>query len=166
MADSDWTGYVGVVTGVVGMVTGCLAYWRSNRIKALDLRLELRKGLGDAHHALSTLRERLDFADRSRRAVLAATGLLRSGNIVVWERAVAADREQANTLGSSIRSETADFTALSTEQLESEIVAAHKIRTRLDALITKYRGEISADDESRRRIAQEAADRVNRAGGA
>ncbi|BDD94274.1 MULTISPECIES: hypothetical protein [unclassified Pandoraea] len=42
---ADWTGYVGVVTGVAGMAMGFRGYRRSNQIKALDLRLELRKGL-------------------------------------------------------------------------------------------------------------------------
>ena len=47
---NEWPPYVGVVTGIVGMITGvtgaCLGYLgyrRSGRVKALDLRLELRK---------------------------------------------------------------------------------------------------------------------------
>lgn len=160
---ADWTGYVGVVTGVAGMVMGFRGFRRSNQIKALDLRLELRKGLGDAHLALSTLRELIDYADRSRQAVLAATGMLRSGNQVVWEQAVAADRATIDTLASSLRDEAADYTELSAEQLESEIVSAHRIRTELDGLVTRYRGEVAADDRTRERLHQQAADRVNRA---
>jgi ribosomal protein L21E len=47
MTDTVWTGYVGMVTGIVGAVIGIAAYLRSNKIKKLDLRLELRKGLFD-----------------------------------------------------------------------------------------------------------------------
>lgn len=160
---ADWTGYVGVVTGVAGMVMGFRGYQRSNQIKALDLRLELRKGLGDSHLALSSLRDLIDYADRSRQAVLAATGMIRSGNQVAWEQAVAADRARIDTLASSLRSEVADYAELSAEQIESEIVSAHRIRTELDALVTRYRGEIAADDRTRERLHQQAADRVNRA---
>ncbi|RMD18436.1 hypothetical protein EA837_03210, partial [Klebsiella pneumoniae] len=64
MANPSWTDYVGVVTGLVGMMTGIsgavmgyLGYRRSNQIKALDLRLALRKDLGEARESITTLRQ-------------------------------------------------------------------------------------------------------------
>jgi hypothetical protein len=163
MTDLDWTGYVGVVTGIVGMltgisgmVTGYLGYRRSNQIKLLGLRLELRKECDDVRRALSTLRELLDYADCSRHRLLAATGYGGSGNMVKWEQAITTDRAEMNRLASSIRSETADFTALSAEQLESEIVITHKTKVDLEALITKCRDAVASDDDSRRQIAQVA----------
>lgn len=52
MADPDLLGYTGAITGVIGAISGIagsvlgyIAYRRSDQLKALDLRLELRKGL-------------------------------------------------------------------------------------------------------------------------
>ncbi|MBM5656580.1 hypothetical protein GSH05_34890, partial [Burkholderia pseudomallei] len=55
----------------------------------------------------------------------------------------------------SIVSEGTDFAALSVEQLESEILAAHKIKTNLFTLIEKYRGELAVDDDARRQIGEQ-----------
>jgi len=125
---ADLASYVGIVTGIIGAVMGVIAYVRSNQIKKLDLRLELQKGLGEAHEALATLRAVIESAANSRPAVLAMRGLGRSGNAVAWDRAVEIDRAEVEWLAASLQTEGADFTALSGEQLESEIVAAHKGR--------------------------------------
>jgi hypothetical protein len=152
---ADLASYVGMVTGTIGTVMGVIAYVRSNQIKKLDLRLELRKALGDAHEALSTLRAVIDSAANSRPRVLAMRGLGRSGNAVTWDRDVEVDHAEVERLAALLRSENAGFTALSAEQLESEIVAAHKLKASMDTLIKKYRGELSADDEARRQRHQE-----------
>lgn len=158
---ADWTGYVGVVTGVAGMVMGFLGYRRSNDIKALDLRLELRKGLADAHLTASTVSTLVDSADRSRQSVLAATGRYQSGIRVAWEASVATDRTDIERLVTSLRDQTADFTEMPAEALEAEIVAVHRIKAALDSLASKYRDELAKDDRERARLQQEAAARVN-----
>lgn len=152
---TDLASYVGMVTGIIGAVMGVIAYLRSNQIKKLDLRLELRKGLGDAHEALRILRAVIESAANSRPRVLAMRGLGRSGNAVAWDRAIEVDRAEVERLAALLRSESADFTALSGEQLESEIVAAHKLKASMYTLIEQYRGELAADDEARRQRHQE-----------
>src|SRR6266576_178116 len=64
---NEWPPYVGVVTGIVGMITGvtgaCLGYLgyrRSGRVKALDLRLELRKAETATRAALEQVRADVD----------------------------------------------------------------------------------------------------------
>lgn len=98
MADSDWARYVGMATGLFGAVMGYVGYRRSDQIKALDLRLELRKGLASAHESLVTLRDLLDSAATSRMTTLAARGLGRSGASVAWEQALTADRAEIDRL--------------------------------------------------------------------
>jgi hypothetical protein len=147
---ADLPGYIGILTGLVGTFIGIAAYVRSNQIKKLDLRLELRKGLGDAHEALSTLRAVMEAAANSRPRVLAMRGLGRSGNMAAWEQSIAADRVRLEEIAVTLRSEGGDFTSLSPEQLESEIVSAHRIKASLSTLVDKYRGELAADDEARR----------------
>ena len=162
MANPSWTDYVGAVAGIVGMVTGIsgaimgyIGYRRSNQIKALDMRLALRKDLEDARESITTLRELMASAAGSRRATLAARGLGRSGAMVVWEQQLEFNRATVEQIAASIVSEGTDFAALSVEQLESEILAAHKIKTNLFTLIEKYRGELAADDDARRQIGEQ-----------
>ena len=147
---ADLPSYIGILTGLIGTFIGIAAYVRSNQIKKLDLRLELRKGLGDAHEALSTLRAVMEAAANSRPRVLAMRGLGKSGNMVAWEQSIAADRVRMEEIAVTLRSEGGDFTTLSPEQLESEIVSSHRIKASLSTLVDKYRGELAADDEARR----------------
>jgi hypothetical protein len=83
MTGSDWTGYVGMVTGLIGATMGFIAYRRSNQIKALDLRIQLRKDLTSGHESIATLRDLTNRADRSRRHIQAARGLTGSGAAVL-----------------------------------------------------------------------------------
>ncbi|MFP6558886.1 hypothetical protein WJ542_11285 [Paraburkholderia sp. B3] len=160
MANLGWTDYVGAVAGMVGMATGIsgavmgyIGYRRSNQIKALDLRLALRKDLGEARESIGTLRQVMSQADGSRKANMAARGLGRSGAMVVWEQTLEADRAEVTKIAAAIPREGTDFSAMSEKQLESEIIAAHKIKTSLSTLVEKYRGELAADADSRRQIA-------------
>lgn len=162
MPNPSWTDYVGVMSGIVGMLTGIsgavmgyIAYRRSNQIKALDMRLALRKDLEEVREAVTTLRELMSSAEGSRRATLAARGLYKSGNMVVWERTLEADRAEVAKITAAILSEGTDFAALSEAQLETELVAVHKIKTGLSKLVEKYRGELAADDDIRRQIGQQ-----------
>lgn len=155
--------YIGTITGIIGAVTGCLAYLKTKQVKLLDLRLELRKSIASAHHELSMARSGIDLGARSRRAVLVATGHGNSGNLVAWDQDVRADAAKLDQIAATIRSETADFTALNDKQLESEIVAAHRIAAELTTIVTKYREALAADDDRRREIRQEVADRTNQA---
>ncbi|MBX3905260.1 hypothetical protein QZM25_32185 [Burkholderia contaminans] len=163
MANPSWTDYVGVVTGLVGMMTGIsgavmgyLGYRRSNQIKALDLRLALRKDLGEARESITTLRQLMADAEASRKATLAARGLGRSGAMVVWEQTLETDRAEVTKISAAILLEGTNFAAMSEKQLESEIIAAHKIKTGLSTLVEKYRGELATDADSRQQIGQQA----------
>ncbi|PLZ01972.1 hypothetical protein CY652_13155 [Burkholderia sp. WAC0059] len=149
------SGIVGMLTGISGAVMGYIAYRRSNQIKALDMRLALRKDLEEVREAVTTFRELMSSAEGSRRATLAARGLYKSGNMVVWERTLEADRAEVAKIAAAILSEGTDFAALSEAQLETELVAVHKIKTSLSKLVEKYRGELAADDDIRRQIGQQ-----------
>lgn len=161
MAALSWTDYIGATTGIVGMLTGVygavmghIGYRRSNQNKALDMRLALRKDLGEAHLLITDLRALMTSALDSRKAVLAAKGLASSGAMIAWERTVDVDRKTVEGLAAAIRGEDDHLGTLSANQLESEIVAAHKIKTSLSRLVDKYRGELALDDQTRHQIAQ------------
>ncbi|MFX1674387.1 hypothetical protein PWR63_19320 [Paraburkholderia sp. A2WS-5] len=162
MPDVDWTGYVGAATGIFGAatgifgaVTGLLGYRRANQIKSLDLRLELRKALSDAHELLSSLPTLIELADGTHKGLLALKGLGRSGNHVAWDQGVAEDRMEIDQIAPKLRSESADFSSLSAEQLEAEIIATHKIKTRLSDFVAKYSASLAADGEERKQISHQ-----------
>jgi len=115
MAEPHWTGYVGMATGIIGAIkgiagaiTGYISYRRSNRLKSLDLRLELHKRISDVHTYLNGLKELIDKANRSRQAVFSAGGMSRSGAMVKWQDEVAADKAKSGELLK--RSPKAEFT--------------------------------------------------------
>lgn len=62
MEEPQWFAYIGAATGVVGAITGIagavlgfLGYKKSNEVKVLDLRLELRRTAVDIQHGISEL---------------------------------------------------------------------------------------------------------------
>jgi hypothetical protein len=155
------TGIVGAVTGIFGAVVGYLGYRRSSQIKALDLRIKVRKQISDAHASLGTVRRLMDDATGSRRSVLSAGGRLNSGVSAAWESMIGADKVEVDNLAASIPSEDANYTSLSAEQLEAELVAAHGLNKKLGALVDKYRDKLAEDEVARRQSAQAQANRVN-----
>lgn len=78
MLNSNSFNYVGVITGVIGAITGIsgaimgfVSYRRSGHMKALDLRIELRKSISDLHDSAQSLPSLLDLAQKSRIAIAA-----------------------------------------------------------------------------------------------
>ena len=69
MADAVMLGYVGAITGVLGACTGIfgavmgvVAYRRAGALKAIDLRLDLRRLDGDLTRAVKGLSGLLTYA--------------------------------------------------------------------------------------------------------
>jgi hypothetical protein len=85
MADPHWTSYVGMVTGILGAVTGiagailgCMSYKKSNQIKALDLRIELKRALANTVYDFKKLNDQMTQGNKSRISVSSAIGAFRS----------------------------------------------------------------------------------------
>ena len=81
MTEPHWTSYVGMATGIIGAITGVsgaimgyVSYRRSNRLKSLDLRLELRKAVNELQSNFSQIEKLIEYANQSRVAVFAARG--------------------------------------------------------------------------------------------
>lgn len=91
---------------------------------------------------------------------MAARGLNGSGVQMAWTAAIAADEGEVERLTAELRSEQADFSSLSDQQLEDEIVDVHRIHHQLVAFKTKYEQAFAEDDEQRRRIAQQMERRI------
>ena len=85
MPAPDWVSYLGAVTGLAGSVMGFISLRRSTTMKALDLRLELRKAEVDLLSLFRSLQPLLERAKLSRDRVNAARGMLRSGAATAFE---------------------------------------------------------------------------------
>jgi hypothetical protein len=162
MAEPHWTGYIGMITGLIGAITGIagaimgyISYRRSNRLKALDLRLKLRKAVNDVHADLEGLNELIDDANGSRRAVFAARGMVRSGAMKIWENTVKVDKAKIGELFKSAPNVESTYESLEAKELESELVAVHKLKSEIRVLLDKYSEAIRSDDEQRKQMRED-----------
>jgi len=157
MAEPHWISYAGIVTGVIGsisgiagMVLGIVSYRRTNRIKQMDLRIELRRSVNKVTADLDTLSELLPYADKSRKAVAAATG--NSGALVVWTTAHEKDSAIIEPYRQSIKAMDTTYDNLTPEQLEAKLSEAHKLSLGIQKLMDKYRAALASDDKERDRL--------------
>jgi hypothetical protein len=146
------TGIVGAVTGIAGAVMGYVSYRRTEDLKRLDLRVEVRKLLVDTHAVVAGLPDVLHKAYRSRRAVASATGKLGSGRQKQWEESLAIDRAQVQAIHTRLPDSEKSFAATSQEDLEAELLRIHAISNEALALQAKYLEELKADDLQRDHI--------------
>ena len=162
MAEPHWSGYGGMVTGLIGAVTGIagaimgyISYRRSNRLKSLDLRLELRKSVSDVHADLNRLKKLIDNANGSRQAVLVARGMSQSGPMEKWKNEVNADKAKIGKLFEHAPKAETTYGTLEVKELESELVTVHKHSGEIRTLLDKYSEVIRSDDEQRRQIRED-----------
>lgn len=159
MSDPHWTSYVGMATGIVGAITGIsgavmgyVSYRKSNEIKALDLRLELRKSINDLNSILAQAEELLPYANQSRERVAAATRNLHSGAVVAWNEQYERDQSALRELSDEVQSLDKEYDALSPNELEAELVTVHKLQNQLNDMKEKYNEAVRSDDRERERI--------------
>ena len=159
MPEPSWLTYVGVVTGIVGTITaiagavmGYVSYRRISRLKALDLRLELRTREADIREALGGLPQLLNKANDSRFAVAAAIGTLRTGAMEVWKEQVKADLTAVRELENGLHRSNDNYARLTHRELEDKLVDAHRLLAVVNQYAEKYRAELAADDRERDRI--------------
>lgn len=159
MAEPAWLSYtgaasgiIGAITGVTGSILGYIAYRRTDQLKTLDLRLELRKSetilIADGKELVPLL----DYAKKSKIAVSAATGMRNSGAISNWTSEWEADRTSAITLTEGLPSANGDYSVLSPTELETKLVQVHALQSVIDRLKKKYAESVSADDRDREQI--------------
>ena len=159
MSELNWVSYIGIVTGIIGAITGIagammgfISYRRTENLKTLDLRLELRRAESDARTQLTVIRTLLERANKSRMAVASATGKIGSGAMVIWKSEFEADMAEFTKLLTSIPEEENSYSDLHHEELESRLVAVHTLRAKINQILDKYNSALAADDEERKQI--------------
>jgi len=126
MADPHWTSYVGMVTGIAGAIMGCVSYRRSNSIKSLDLRLELRKAINEVEIRIPQIEKLIKDANKLRKKVASKTRGLYSGMMVKWEEEVEADKNKLAQLSESVPKSEENYDKLNLQELESKLIEVHK----------------------------------------
>ena len=155
MADPHWTSYVGMATGIAGLIMGIISYRKSNSLKSLALRLELRKALNDLQIRLSQLNDLLEHANQSRQDVLRLTGNVSSGSMVKWKADFEKDKNNFLQLTKTAPNSDASFDDLTPKELESKLVGVHKLQGEVNGLREKYQSFVNSDDEERKQIRED-----------
>jgi len=152
------TGIIGAVTGVGGLILGYKGFRASKDIAVADLRLKLRIEDYEIRELIRTLPDLLASANQSRTRGMAADGLSRSGQAVVWQTKIDEDTRAVQEAGALQAGAHVEYAKLARAELESKLVAAHALRTQLAAIKTRYGEEMERDrkDVGRRRAAAEA----------
>lgn len=148
-------GAIGALTGIVGAVLGYVGYRRAEQIKALDLRLELRKAASDLRAAVKELPDLLAQAKMSHTNLAAALGQVKSGNMVRWTNEWEADHSAVEELQRQVAGIADDFAALKPEDLEAALVAVHAIAGQAAKIRGKYLEKMANDDQRREQLRAE-----------
>lgn len=167
MSEPAWLSYTGAITGVVGAITGIagaimgyIGYRRTKELKALDLRLELRKGENELRGLVQDLPAHLEHAQKSRKAVASAIGHLGSGALKKWLADWEADFESANSMVAALPPTSAEYGALDHATLEGKLVAVHAALGNARQLREKYDAMLAADDRERDHIREDVRART------
>lgn len=159
MADSSLLSYVGAITGTIGAITGIagatmgfISYRRSGQMKALDLRLELRKTANDLRDTVQSLAPLLERAKQSHTAVAAATGQIGSGRLQQWQNEFEADISAVKLLESEVPDSNASYECLAHSELGSKLVEVHSVQSRATRMSKKYLATLADDDKEREQI--------------
>ena len=141
----DLLAYVGATTGIIGAVTGgagayvaYVSYKKTEKLKALDLRLELRKLVAELKQEAREVPALLQIAKVSHARVLSATGMCKSGAQIMWLEQYDRDYKFASLLQSRVTSLEGDYASFTPEQLESSLVEAHGSSGELKKLREQY----------------------------
>jgi hypothetical protein len=160
MSEPQWLPYAGVISGLVGAATGIagavmgwIAYRRSNQIKVLDMRLELRKAINEAERSIGEANELLPFANKSRERVSAAQGMLNSGAIKVWQQRFQEDQAAVQVLTERTPKATA-LEDMNPQTLELKLAEVHKFQIELGAIVNRYKASVAEDDQHRAELRQ------------
>lgn len=149
MLGTEWLSYIGAITGISGAVMGFLAFRRTGKFKAIELRVALRKAQCTLKADAEELEPLLNNAKKSRERVSAASGSFGSGATKQWLADWDADVTSAKSLSAEAGAFQKDCSKLSFATLESEQVAAHVLQRKIDTLKSKYQKSLAQDDAQR-----------------
>lgn len=164
MTETYLMSLTGAVGGVIGSVLGVGGAWlahsacrRSQEMKALDLRLEIRKALHTLNHGVGKLEDQLALAFKSRMLNAAASGSLKSGSMVNWRAQFDVDTAGLNDLKHALEVLSPDLAQRSLRDMEALLTELDAQAHQVKALLDRYRNSVAEDDRLRERARASAA---------
>ena len=148
-------GLVGAVAGIAGAVLGHIGFRRSAEIKALDLRIELRKAISVVFEDLQELPTIHDRAKKSHAAVAAASGSFYSGEMERWTAQWEADGKSIEAFDTGLAELNVDHSQDDHTKLEAGLVEAHSLLTSVGRLRSRLEASLAADDCQRDHIRED-----------
>lgn len=145
----DWVNYLSLVCGVGGLALSYFAYRRSGQMKAIDLRLELRKIDADLHGLLKRLPARLDHTRGVHEAVSAMSGSHGSNAVEQWQVDWDADKKHLAQMAALLPPAHFDYQGLKPVELATQLVTRHEIFSRIKIIQEKYESSLAEDDRQR-----------------
>ena len=169
MTETEWLSYTGAITGVIGTLTGIggaimgyISYRRSGQLKALDLRLELRKADHDLRDTVKGLGPLLDRAMKSRRSILAAIGQYNSGAHDQWVSEWEQTQKEVRVLEENLPDLDTDHKDLGASALETNLVTVHATQSKAAQIRDRYSTYLESDDKEREHHRAAQRESVNR----
>ena len=159
MSDAEWlsvfgaiAGFIGAISGLVGAVLGYRGYRQAHKVKALDLRLELRKTEVDARTVLDELPGLLERANSSRIDVLMDRGFGPGSTLMTaWTTRWNADWKTVTSLEDGLSASDHVHVAMNDHRaLELRLVSIHGLIGRANQLRTKYEAVLAQDEGARK----------------
>jgi uncharacterized coiled-coil DUF342 family protein len=155
MTEPHWTGYVGMLSGIIGVGVALFSNWKVNKIKSLDLRLELKKLVLNINSNLVQLDELMDLANSSRTNMSAARGRTTSGEMVKWKDEYQKALSIKDTLLQNAPDPSNKYTNLSPHKLENKLIELFDYAGKVNTLCDKYKQEIQKDEEDRKQLKED-----------
>lgn len=147
-------GVAGAITGGIGAWYGIKAYRKTDELKALDLRIGLRKSETSLKEIIDDLVPLLDRAKTSRTRLAAAQGNYQSGASKHWLECWESDMLEAQGVVGESNALDIDCAHLSHSELEQRLITVHKLESKVKKLTLKYRDSLAEDDIGRENLRQ------------
>jgi hypothetical protein len=137
---------------ILSLILAAIALHRSVRVKALDLRLELRKADNALRATVESLPSLLLYAKGSRSAVAAAMGAFKSGAMQIWMNEFESNLAAVKKLEQQLSAVGTDYSDLSDTKLEAKLVEVDALTIKANAIKQTYSASIAQDDRDRERL--------------
>ncbi|MEE1676259.1 hypothetical protein SNR37_001591 [Agarivorans aestuarii] len=155
----EWVNYAAFIAGVIGSIAGvigvCIAlksHRKVEKIKSLDLRIELKRSINEVRSILDDSEKLLPRANKSRLRVLSATGLIRSGQRDKWDADYAGDLNKLKHFAIRFSRAEEQLSLESYDALEQKLDVVDQLKYEVLALKATYKEAILSDDNERERL--------------
>ena len=157
----SWTGIATLLISLGSLVVAAAGFWRSGRVRVLDLRTAVLKDAAELGIALEGLSKTVPAAVRSRTNLSAATGNT-GGALQLFREEAEADLATLRGLRNRLDQVKRVRLFSSYSAIEAKAVSVNEVRTRVRHLTEKYQAAACADDKLREEHRKAATERFNK----